>query len=69
MVCYSTLAEPAPAAARGLPDHTLRLGSRSADFLQLAHYHRMLQACGFAAEPALGAVIGTDGDATGSFDG
>ena len=31
------------------------------DFLQLAHYHRMLQACGFAAEPALGAVIGTDG--------
>jgi predicted RecB family nuclease len=60
-VCYSTLAEPAPGAARTLPDHTLRLGSRSADFLQLAHYHRMLQACGFAADPALGAVIGNDG--------
>jgi len=70
VVCYSTLAEPAPAAARGLPDHTLRLGSRAADFLQLAHYHRMLQACGFAAEPALGAVIGTDGgSAVGSFNG
>ena len=58
---YSTLAEPAPAAARCLPGHVLRFGSRAADFLQLAHYHRMLQACGFAAEPALGAVIGTDG--------
>ena len=70
VVRYSTLADPAPAAARGLPDHALRLGSRAADFLQLAHYHRMLQACGFAAEPALGAVIGTDGgSAAGSFDG
>ena len=39
----------------------LRFGSRASDFLQLAHYHRMLQACGFAAEHALGAVIGTDG--------
>ena len=36
-------------------------GQPGADFLQLAHYHRMLQACGFAAGPALGAVIGTDG--------
>ena len=60
-VCYSTLADPAPAAAQVLPGHSLRLGSRAADFLQLAHYHRMLQACGFAATPARGAVIGTDG--------
>ena len=48
-VCYSTLVDPAPAAAEVLPGHSLRLGSRAADFLQLAHYHRMLQACGFAA--------------------
>ena len=67
-VCYTTLAQPRPADAQGLPGHVLRLGSRSADFLQLAHYHRMLQACGFAAAPALGAVIGTDGSPTGSFD-
>jgi predicted RecB family nuclease len=60
-VCYSTLADPTPAAAAPLPGHTLRLGSRSADFIQLAHYHRMLQACGFAATPARAAVIGNDG--------
>jgi len=69
VVRYSTLADPAPAAAHALPDHVLRLGSRAADFLQLAHYHRMLQACGFAAAPALGAVIGTDGAPPGTFDG
>ena len=69
VVHYSTLADPAPAAARTLPDHTLRFGSRAADFLQLAHYHRMLQACGFAAAPARGAVIGTDGGPSGSCDG
>ena len=61
VVCYTTLTDPRPAAVRALPGHILRLGSRAADFLQLAHYHRMLQACGFAAAPALGAVIGTDG--------
>jgi predicted RecB family nuclease len=60
-VCYSTLADPTPAAAAPLPGHTLRLGSRSADFVQLAHYHRMLQACGYAATPARAAVIGNDG--------
>ena len=38
-----------PPPPEALPDHALRLGSRAADFLQLAHYHRMLQACGFAA--------------------
>jgi predicted RecB family nuclease len=61
VVHYSTLTDPAPAAACRLSGHVLRIGSRAADFLQLAHYHRMLQACGFAAERAFGAVIGTDG--------
>ena len=68
MIRYSTLADPGPANASSLPGHTLRLGSRGADFLQLAHYHRMLQACGFAAAPALGAVIGTDAGAAGTSD-
>jgi predicted RecB family nuclease len=67
VVHYSTLDQPAPADASTLAGHTLRLGSRGADFLQLAHYHRMLQSCGFAATPALGAVIGTDGGAAGTF--
>ena len=44
-----------------LPGQSLRVGSRWADLVQLAHYHRMLEACGHAAEPAAGAVIGTDG--------
>jgi predicted RecB family nuclease len=60
-VCYSTLTEPSPAAAAPLPGYTLRLGSRASDFVQLAHHHRMLQACGFAATPARAAVIGNDG--------
>ena len=60
-LCYSTLVDPSPAAAQVMPGHILRLGSRAADFVQLAHYHRMLQACGFAATPARAAVIGNDG--------
>lgn len=56
----STIERPSPADASILLDHGFRLGSRSSDLIQLAHYHRMLQSCGFAAEPALGAVIGTD---------
>ncbi|WP_344802782.1 TM0106 family RecB-like putative nuclease [Microlunatus ginsengisoli] len=45
----------------------LRLESRLADFLQLAHHHRLLAAAGFAGEP-WGAVISTDepADAAGS---
>jgi predicted RecB family nuclease len=57
---YSTLADPAPNAAVDVSGYGLRIGSRSADFLQLAHYHRMLEACGFGAEQALAAVIGSD---------
>jgi predicted RecB family nuclease len=58
---YSTLTEPAPGARMLLPQHALRVSSRTADFLQLAHYLRMLQACGFAAAEPLAGVIGTDG--------
>jgi predicted RecB family nuclease len=58
---YSSLAEPAPAYAAVLPGQTLRVGSRWGDLVQLSHYHRMLEACCHAAEPAAGAVIGTDG--------
>jgi hypothetical protein len=58
---YSTLADPRPDAAVDASGYGLRIGSRSADFLQLAHYHRMLEACGFGTEQALVAVIGTDG--------
>jgi len=57
---YSTLADPGAEAALSISGYELRIGSRLADFLQLAHYHRMLQACGFGAEPAFGGVIGTD---------
>jgi predicted RecB family nuclease len=57
---YSTLTDPSPGAAAEVLGHGLRVGNRTADFVQLAHYHRMLQACGFAAEQALAGVIGTD---------
>ena len=57
---YSTLTDPRAEAALGISGYELRIGSRAADFLQLAHYHRMLEACGFGAEQPLAAVIGTD---------
>jgi predicted RecB family nuclease len=57
---YSTLTDPRAEAALGVSGFELRLGSREADFLQLAHYHRMLEASGFGAEQPLGGVIGTD---------
>jgi predicted RecB family nuclease len=57
---YSTLTNPRAEAASGIPGYELRIGSRAADFLQLAHYHRMLEACGFGAQQPLAAVIGTD---------
>jgi predicted RecB family nuclease len=60
IMTYSTLGAPSPEHRRHLPGYGLRLGRREADFLQLAHYHRMLQAAGFAGTVALGAVIGTD---------
>jgi predicted RecB family nuclease len=60
VLSYSTLADPAPATALQVEGYDLRIGSRQADFLQLAHYHRMLQACGFGAEQPMAGVIGTD---------
>ncbi len=60
-VWCSTLAGPAPDQAAELAEHGLRLGRREADFTQLAHYHRMLQAAGYAAAGhPLAAVIGSD---------
>jgi predicted RecB family nuclease len=57
---YSTLSDPRAEASLSISGYELRIGSRAADFLQLAHYHRMLEACGFGAEQPLAAVIGTD---------
>jgi predicted RecB family nuclease len=57
---YSTLSDPRAEAALGISGYELRIGSRAADFVQLAHYHRMLEACGFGAQRPFAAVIGTD---------
>ena len=53
-VRYSTFEQPAPADAIDLAGHGLRTGSRWADLLQLAHYHRMLESSGHAASPTTG---------------
>lgn len=56
----SGLDDPAWSAAAELPGSKFR-PRREADVLQLAHFHRMLQACGFEADGSpLGGVIGTD---------
>ncbi|MET1003913.1 MAG: TM0106 family RecB-like putative nuclease [Propionibacteriaceae bacterium] len=58
---YTTLSRPRPTPAERLAGHGLRLGNREADFIQLAHYQRLLETAGFATpEVALAAVIGTD---------
>lgn len=58
---FGTLTAPSPEAEHELPGHRLKTGSRSGDFLQLAHYVRMLAAAGFGPPgPAWGGVIGTD---------
>ncbi len=59
-VWFSTFAEPAPERATELVEQSLRLHRREADFLQLGHYQRMLEAAGFAAARPWAAVIGTD---------
>lgn len=55
----SSLAEPW--RAQSLTGRAVRSSPRLDDWLQLAHYTRMLQACGFHATGSLrGAVIGSD---------
>lgn len=57
----SPLATPALEDATFLPGRALRLASREADLLQLAHYWRLLSAAGRASEGTpYGGVIGTD---------
>ncbi len=59
-VRWSRLADPQPLRLEPWDGMAPRLGSREGDFLQLAHYHRMLEAAGHAGTVAWGAVIGTD---------
>lgn len=59
-VGWTPLAAPRPLAPQLWDGVVARLGSREGDFLQLAHYRRMLEAAGFAADRALGALLGTD---------
>ncbi len=56
----SALASPSQIV--DLPELVEEVSGRFDDFMQLAHYTRMLQACGFhpGADVALGAIIGTD---------
>ena len=55
---WSSLTDPL--TRHDLPGRRFRYNWRLNDLLQLAHYHRMLQAAGFAGAEALGALIGTD---------
>jgi hypothetical protein len=58
---WSRLSSPRWEDAEERPGTSAR--KRRSDMLQLAHYQRMLEACGFGAPgPASGGVIGTEGD-------
>ncbi|MDP9404463.1 MAG: ribonuclease H-like domain-containing protein [Actinomycetota bacterium] len=54
----STLTAPWPGSAR--PDQEWVTRSLRGDALQLAHYHRMLEACGHAADQRWGGIIGKE---------
>ncbi|NQU36113.1 MAG: hypothetical protein HQ526_00775, partial [Actinobacteria bacterium] len=57
----SELSEPTFADARARPELNQRRNRRDTDTLQLAHYWRMLQACGRAPDsPAMAGIIGSD---------
>lgn len=58
---YSTFADPRPLPGQELAGYGVRVASREGDLIQLAHYHRLLEAAGFAdADQTWAAVIGTD---------
>jgi predicted RecB family nuclease len=57
----SALGDPSRAHALAVPGRALRLASREADLLQLAHYWRLLGAAGRAASGTpYGGIIGSD---------
>ena len=58
-VPYSTLSEADRTSTVDLEGYLFRR-SREANFLQLAHYHRMLERAGFAGERAWAAVVSND---------
>lgn len=56
---YSVLSAPHRESAVDLEGHVFRR-SREANFLQLAHYRRMLEAAGFAGERAWAGIVSND---------
>ena len=58
----SVSALASPSQVVDIPELVEEVSGRFDDFMQLAHYTRMLQACGFhpGEDVALGAIIGTD---------
>ncbi|MBA3527912.1 MAG: TM0106 family RecB-like putative nuclease [Propionibacteriaceae bacterium] len=60
-LAYTTLASPRPLPTLVVEGYGVRVASREPDLIQLAHYHRMLAAAGFATvDHAAAAIIGTD---------
>lgn len=57
---YTELIKPGPQHRSMISGYGARVASREADFLQLAHYWRMLEQLGWAADEPTVAVIGTD---------
>jgi predicted RecB family nuclease len=58
---WSTWAMPTPEQARETDGARPSITARQSDVLQLAHYWRMLEACGWASERSpIGAIVGTD---------
>ncbi len=58
VLTWSSLTDPL--SRHDLPGRRFRYNWRLNDLLQLAHYHRMLQALGRASATPLAAVVGTD---------